>query len=245
MSSLGKLVPAMNQRIAVALAFVALAASPALAAPRHAPHAVGGAPGAGQAKPGGGDASGPLDKAPKGPAEHGGTAADGKVVGGKAGDGKAADGKPVGPIDLTRPDDGYGNQRRRTARPLFITTHAKPPVGAPATIALPHPPAITTLDQSRNAAGAAVPAAPVLPAVAGSARSEPTHFESTALGVKNNLGLGGATVHPAPVHIATTPAPPKPPVIGINGSTIHPSSSGIGGPAKDHSAITGSSYKHK
>jgi hypothetical protein len=148
MGNLGKLAPAMNWRIVAALACVALAASPGLAAHRHAPHA----------------------------GQH----------------------------------------------------------------------ATTPPDHARNAAAATVQTPPVPPAVAGSSRSEPGHVESAASGsVRNNLGLGGTGTHPAPVHIATTPAPPKPPVIGINGTTLHSTGTGIGGPAKDHSAVAGSSYKHK
>jgi hypothetical protein len=236
---MSSLAPAMNWRIVAALACLACAGSPALAAHRHAPHgsqsaapgpgAAGGTPPAGHAKPDGGDASGPHDAASKGP-DH---------------NGKATDGKPVGQIDLTRPDDGYGNQGRHAARPLFIAPHGKPAVGS-TTVVAPHPPAITALDHTRNAAGATVPVGPVPPAVVGAVRPEQVHLESAAFGsAKNNLGLGGTAVHPAPVHIVTTPAPPKPPVIGINGTTLHSSGGGIGGPAKDHSAIAGSSYKHK
>jgi hypothetical protein len=149
MGSLTKLAPAMNWRIAAALACVALAASPGLAAHRHGPHA----------------------------GEH----------------------------------------------------------------------AATAPDHTRNAAGATVPAPSVTPGMGGPAKLEPVHVESTAFGgPRNNLGLGsGAGAHPPPVHIATPPASPKPPVIGINGTTLHTSGTGIGGPAKDHSAIAGSSYKHK
>jgi hypothetical protein len=246
MSSLGKSAPAkfaaaMSWRIGVALACVALAASPGAAAPRHhAPHAgpsaapgagsSGGTPApAGQAKPEGGDASNPLDassKTPKGPA-----------------DGGKADSKSAGPIDLTRPDDGYANLRRRAARSLFIAAQKKPPIAS--TTVAPHPPAKVP-EHPRNAAGVVVPALPGQPTAVGSAKPEPVHVEPAAFGgTKNNLGLTPADGHAAPVHVATTPAPPKLPVIGINGTTLHPGSSGIGGPAKDHSAIAGSSYKHK
>jgi hypothetical protein len=228
MSSLRKFAPATSWRIAATLACVAFAASPGVAAGRHIPHAshpaapsaetAGGTPpAAGQAKPEGGDVA----------ADRGG---------------KAGDNKSVGPIDLTRPDDGYGNLRRRAARHLFIAAQKKPP--AATTIAL-HPPVTTTPEHLRNSAGATVPALPVVPAAVGSARPEPGHVEPGAFGgAKNSLGLG-LGVHPAPVHVATTPAPPKPPVIGINGTSLHAAGTGIGGPTKDHSAIGGSSYKHK
>jgi hypothetical protein len=103
-----------------------------------------------------------------------------------------------------------------------------------------------TTEHPRNSAGAAVPA---LPAVVGAAKPEPVHTEpgmTTALGApKNNLGLSTTNAHIAPIHVATTPAPPKPPVPGINGTNLHQAGPGIGGPAKDHSAIAGSSYRHK
>ncbi len=81
----------------------------------------------------------------------------------------------------------------------------------------------------------------------GAARPEPVHTEPTpAFGAaKNNLGLSPTGVHPVPVHVATTPTPPKAPVVGINGTSLHPANAGIGGPAKDRSAIAGSSYRHK
>jgi hypothetical protein len=250
MSSLRDLAPAMSWRIAATLACVTLAASPGFAAPRHAPrHAshptaqgAGQAGGAsapiGQAKPEGGDAATPVDTTaakttPKEPADRGG---------------KATDNKSVGPIDLTRPDDGYGNHanlRRRAARASLIAAHKKPPVVSPGA---PHPPVTATAEHPRNSAGVAMPGVPNLPAPAGAAKAEPVHTEPTAAtafgGGKNNLGLSATGVQPAPVHLATTPAPPKP-VVGINGTTLHQSGPGIGGPAKEHSAIAGSSYRHK
>lgn len=39
--------------------------------------------------------------------------------------------KSVGPIDLTRPDAGYANLRRRAARPSLIAAQKKPPVVSP------------------------------------------------------------------------------------------------------------------
>jgi hypothetical protein len=242
MTSLGKFAPAkFAPAIVAALACMTLVASPGYAARRHAPHAsppaagtgsAGGAlSSAGQAKPEGGDALNPLDTTskPKGPADNGG---------------KATDSKSVGPIDLTRPDDGYGNLRRRAARSLFIAAQKKLQVVSPTAVG-PHPSA-TMHEHARNAAGAVVPAPPGQPTAVGSGKAEPLHVEPAALGgAKNNLGLGPAGAHPAPVHVATTPAPPKPPVIGINGTTLHQAGPGIGGPAKDHSAIAGSSYKHK
>jgi hypothetical protein len=243
MNSLRKLAPGMSLRIVAALACVTLAASPGAAAARHAPHhagppaAQGGGQSAptpvGQAKPEGGEATPPVDATTtkttaKEPADRG----------------KSTDSKSVGPIDLTRPDDGYANLRRRAARTSLITPQKKLPAVAPATLAAHS--AAATAEHTRNAAGAAVPVAPTLPAAVGAARPEPVHAGPTAFGAaKNSLGLGAGAVHPAPVHVATTPAPPKPPVGGVNGTSLHQAGPGIGGPAKDHSAIAGSSYKHK
>jgi hypothetical protein len=245
MNSVRKFAPAMSWRIVAAVACVTLAASPGLAAGRHAPHhaaqtaghAGGASTPADQAKPEGGEAKTPVDTTaskttPKEPADRG----------------KPTDSKSVGRIDLTRPDDGYGNLRRRAARPSLIAAQKKSPIVRPANIVL-HPPAAATAEHPRNAAGAAVPAVPTLPAAVGAVKPEPVHAEPTAAtafgGAKNNLGLSATGIHPAPVHVATTPAPPKPPVIGINGTTLHQGGPGIGGPATDRSAIAGSSYRHK
>jgi hypothetical protein len=246
MSSLRKFVPAIRRRIVAVMACTAFTVGPSLAAGRHAPHhasqpaaqgagqAGGASTSTGQAKPPeGGNAAGPVDttaaKTPKEPADHG----------------KTTDSKSVGPIDLTRPDDGYANLRRRAARPSLIAAQKKSVV-APGTVA-PHPPAAATAEHARNAAGAAVPGAPALPPAVGAAKSEPLHAESVPGfgGAKNNLGLATTGTHPAAVHVATTPAAPKPPVIGINGTSLHQAGAGIGGPAKDHSAIGGSTYRHK
>jgi len=250
MSRLGKSAPDMNWRIVAALACVTLAcvtlaASPGFAASRHAPHAhqpagQGSGPGGNAAaptaptKPNAGDA-GAIDASaskttPKEPVDRGS---------------KTTDSKSVGPIDLTRPDDGYGNLHRHAIRPSLVAAQKKLPTAAPATLA-PHPPASATAEHPRNATGAAVPAVTTQPGF-GAARSEPVHTEPTpAFGAtKNNLGLSPAGVHPVPVHVATTPTPPKPPVAGINGTSLHPANAGIGGPAKDRSAIAGSSYRHK
>jgi hypothetical protein len=242
--SLRRFAPATGWAIVAALACVTLV-GPALAAARHTPHAsqpaaqAAGAAGAastpaGQAKPDAGEASTSVDTnaskaTPMGPVDRGG---------------KTNDSKSVGPIDLTRPDDGYGNLRRRATRPSLIAAQKKPPTVTP-TIA-PHPPASAIVEHLRNATGATVSATPAQPAGFGVARPEPAHAPPGAAfgAVKNNLGLSPSGLHPTPVHVATTPAPPKPPVAGINGTSLHPAANGIGGPAKNHSAIAGSSYRH-
>ena len=241
-----KFAQATSWRIVAALACVTLATGPGLAAGRHAPHhpgqpaaqGAGQAGGAstsnGQAKPEGGNAAGRIDTTaekttPKEPADRG----------------KTTDSKSAGPIDLTRPDDGYANLRRRAARTSLIAAQKRPPVPAP-TVPTAHPPAAAATEHARNAAGAAVPAPPALSAAVGAARPAPVHPElvPTLGGAKNNLGLSTTGVHPAPVHVATTPAAPRPPVIGINGTSLHPTGAGIGGPARDRSAIGGSLYRH-
>jgi hypothetical protein len=254
MSSLRKFAPSMNWRIVAALTCVTLAGSPGLAAGRHAPHASqpaaqGGGPGggasasvpAGQAGRDAGEASRPVDTidttvsktSPKGPVDRGG---------------KTTDSKSVGPIDLTRPDDGYGNLRRRAARPSLIAAQKRLQIATPATVA-PHPPASAMVDHPRNAAGAVVPGMSTPPVGLGAAKPGPVHTEpatASAFGAgKNSLGLSATGLHAVPVHVATTPAPTKPLVAGINGTSLHPAALGIGGPAKDHSAIAGSSYRHK
>jgi hypothetical protein len=238
MSSLRTLGLAMRWRIA-ALACAALAAGPVLAAGRHAPHhasqpaaqgagqAGSGSTSAGPTRPEGGNATGPVDTTaakttPKEPADHG----------------KPTDSKSVGPIDLTRPDDGYANLRRRAARHSLIAAQKKPPVVAPGV----HPPAAATAEHTRNAAGAVMLPAP--PAAVGAARPEPVHAESVPAfgGARNNLGLSTTSAHPAAVHVATTP---KPPVNGINGTSLHQGGPGIGGPATDRAVIGGSTYRHR
>ena len=248
MSSLRKFAPSMSRRTVAALACMTLAASSGLAAGRHAPHASQPGPQgagpvgasvsvpAGPAKPDAGETSSPVDTtasktSPKGPVDRGG---------------KATDSKSVGPIDLTRPDDGYGNLRRRAARPSLIAAQKKLQPVTAATVA-PHPPASAMVDHPRNAAGAVVPGMSATPVGFGSAKPGPVHTEpAIAFGAaRNSLGLSATVVHPIPVHVATTPAPTKPPVAGINGTSVHPAGLGIGGPTKEHSAIAGSSFRHK
>jgi hypothetical protein len=239
MSSLAKFGPARSWRVVAAVACVTLATGPGLAAGRHhTPHAsqpagtpAGGASvPTGEAKPAAGETS--IDTAvskatPKEPTDRGGKAADSKS-----------------PIDFTRPDNGYNhdNLRRRAARTLLIAAQKKP-AAVPTAAVAPHPPGPASAEHPRNAAGAAVPA---VSTAFGAARPEPVRADPAAAvgGAKNNLGLGAPGAHP-PVHVATTPGPPRPPVQGINGTSLHQAGPSIGGPAKDHSPIAGSSYRHK
>ena len=224
MSSMRKFAPATSWRIVAALACVALAAGPGLAAGRHAPHHASqpAAQGAGQA---GGASTSAGQAKPEGGNAHGSHRYDG-------GRRRRRRSRPTAAKRRTASRSVRSTSRGRTTAtptcaaaprgPRSSRAQKKPPVLAPA-VRHPHPPAAATAEHARNAAGAAVPAAPALPAAVGAARPEPVHAESVpAFGVaKNNLGLSTTGVHPAPVHVATTPAAPKPPVIGINGTSLH------------------------
>jgi hypothetical protein len=61
---------------------------------------------------------------------------------------------------------------------------------------------------------------------------------------KNSLGVSVNDKHPSAIHVTATNA--TAPVTGINGTTMghHPGVGGIGGPAKERSAIGGSAF-HK
>jgi len=249
MSRQGKFVPTIDWRIVAAFACVAFAADPSLAAGRHhAPHAHppaaqggGSQGGAAAATPeaksdaDNGRASAPIDSdAPK------------RSAGADKGSKATGDGKSVGPIDLTRPDDGYGNHenlRRRAARTALIAAQKKKLQVAPSTNVAAHPPgaAGVTDPHPRNSAGA------VLPSAVTAAKPEPIRGEPAggAFGsARNNLGLGTTDVHATATHVIATPAP-KTPVVGINGTSLHHADTGIGGPAKDHSATAGSTIRRK
>jgi hypothetical protein len=229
-----------NSWIVATLVCAILAASPGLAASRQPPHAH--QPAAHGAEPGG-NASAAKPVAGEATPSFGPSAS--KMTSKRPIDqgGKTAGSKPVGPIDLTRPDDGYADLRRRAIGPSLVAAEKKlrtlPPAGAGVAL---HPPAAATPNYLRNATGAMVPAGPTQLGF-GLARREPSQAAPTNTfgSTKNSLGLSPTAVHPAPVHVAT----PAPPVIGINGTSLHPAGGGIGGPAKDRSAIPGSSYRHK
>jgi hypothetical protein len=60
---------------------------------------------------------------------------------------------------------------------------------------------------------------------------------------KNSLGVSVNDKHPSPIHLTATGV--TAPVTGINGTTLgHAGVNGIGGPAKERSAIGGSAF-HK
>ena len=138
---------------------------------------------AGPAKPDAGETSSPVDTtasktSPKGPVDRGG---------------KATDSKSVGPIDLTRPDDGYGNLRRRAARPSLIAAQKKLQPVTAATVA-PHPPASAMVDHPRNAAGAVVPGMSATPL--GSVRQSPGRSTPNRPSLSELPGTASASARP-------------------------------------------------
>jgi hypothetical protein len=140
-------------------------------------------------------------------------------------------------IDLVRPDDGYASLRRRAARSSLVSPAQKklPPVAPLAITFRPPSPAGTTSESARNSAAMPIPAhinAPKLSAVGG----EPANTGSA----KNSLGLSTNATHQHEIRITAVPFP----VTGINGSTMgHAGVTGIGGPAKERSAIGGSARR--
>jgi hypothetical protein len=146
-------------------------------------------------------------------------------------------------IDLVRPDDGYANLRRRAARSSLVANaqRKKPQIVAPVT-GTPHAPAAVgpTVEQARNSTGApvsanvnltkpgAIHAVPAVPANTGPA--------------KNSLGVSLNETHHRDIHVTATTA--MAPVNGVNGTTMgRVGLTGIGGPAKERSAIGGSAFR--
>jgi hypothetical protein len=141
-------------------------------------------------------------------------------------------------IDLVRHDDGYINLHRRATRSSLIAAKKKLAV-VPPVVVMPHPPLpadATKVEPVRNSAGVT---APVIK------KTEPIHT-APDLPVnpglaKNSVGVGINEIHRPQVHVTATGT--TAPVPGINGTTFG-HGGGIGGPAKDRSAINGSSF-HK
>jgi hypothetical protein len=141
-------------------------------------------------------------------------------------------------IDLVRHDDGYINLRRRATRSSLIAAKKKLPIIAPVAVA-PHLPlpAGATVEPVRNSAGVTATAVKKPDPIA--AVPEVTAKPGLA---KNNLGLSVNEIRRPEVHVTATGA--VAPVTGINGTTMgHAGVGGIGGPAKDRSAIGGSTYR--
>jgi hypothetical protein len=145
-------------------------------------------------------------------------------------------------IDPGRPGDGYTNLQRRAARSSVISAmpRKKPQIVAPVALA-PHPtsPAGPTADPVRNAAGLPMSAHVNLPKP-GAVRAGANEPPNPGL-ARNSLGLSVNEAHRHEIRVtATTTAP----VAGINGTTMgHAGTTGIGGPAKERSAIGGATFR--
>jgi hypothetical protein len=148
-------------------------------------------------------------------------------------------GKAEHDIDLVRHDDGYINLRRRATRPSLVAAKKKLQIVPPVAVTShPSVPAGATVEPVRNSAGVTVPAVKKPDPIA----AVPEVAAKPGL-AKNSVGLSVNEIHRPEVHVTATGA--VVPVTGINGTTMgHAGVGGIGGPAKDRSAIGGSTY-HK
>jgi hypothetical protein len=151
-------------------------------------------------------------------------------------------------IDLIRPDDGYANLRRRATRSSLVAAGQKkklqvvPPVAVtPRQLS----PARTPAEPLRNSAGVAFPISTGV-GKPDSIRSIPGGPVDTDL-AKNSVGMSlgeihRPEIHRPEIHLAATGM--MVPVTGINGTTMgHAGAGGVGGPAKDRSAINGSALR--
>lgn len=235
----------VSWRILAVVAFTAIVAQPALAAEAkptpHADAAQGGAP-SGAAAPAEGKTE--LDTAAH-TAPHSGSTVRGHVKGpgADAAHGGVVSGTAPGStpsIDLVRPDDGYTNLRHRAVGASLIAGRKQNPEFGRPNIA-PHLPSVgPAAEPSRTATGTIAPALPLITRPDG---LHPNGIVPTGL-PRNNLGLAATEPHrpdmPMVPHVAL------PMVSGINGTTMgHTNPSTIGGAAKDHSAIAGTSYRHR
>jgi hypothetical protein len=219
----------INRWLLAAIACVALTADASLAAGRH-----------GKSTPRSGGA-----------VSHEVTAGDRAAKGGtgEAGvepghDATRSGGKPDASargIDLVRHDDGYINLRRRATRSTLIGAKTKLPI-APTVAVTPHPPSPTgaAAEPAKNSTGANAVVTKPNPVHTGPAPVVPVNAGLA----KNSVGLSVNDKHPSAIHVTATGA--TAPVTGINGTTMghHPGIGGIGGPAKERSATSGSSF-HK
>jgi hypothetical protein len=144
-------------------------------------------------------------------------------------------------IDLVRHDDGYINLRRRATRSTLIAAKTKLPIGLPVVVA-PHPPSPPGAagEPLKNSTGVNTVATKPNPVHTGPAPVVPVNAGLA----KNSVGLSVSDKHPSAIHVTATGG--TAPVTGINGTTMghHPGIGGIGGPAKERSATSGSSF-HK
>jgi hypothetical protein len=142
-------------------------------------------------------------------------------------------------IDLVRHDDGYINLRRRATRSTLIAAKKKLPIVPPVAVtAHPLSPTGAAAEPLRNSAGVNAVVAKPNPVHTGPVPVVPVNAGLA----KNSLGLSVNDKNPSAIHVTATGVPA--PVTGINGTTMgHAGVSGIGGPAKDRSAIGGSSFR--
>jgi hypothetical protein len=148
-------------------------------------------------------------------------------------------------IDLVRPDDGYASPglRRRATRSSLIAAGEKKKLQIVPTVAATFRPpsaASAALGPLRNAAG--VTGHP------GIGKPDSIHTVPGALvrtgPAKNSLGMSVTEMRRPEAHVTAPGAMPV--VAGISGTTMgHAGLSGVGGPAKDRSGITGSGFRHK
>jgi hypothetical protein len=156
-------------------------------------------------------------------------------------------------IDLIRPDDGYANLRRRETRSSLVAAGQKKKLQVVPPVAVtPHQlsAARTPAEPSRNSAGIAFPVSTGV-GKPDSIRTMPGGPVNTSL-AKNSVGMSlgeiyrpethRLEIHRPETHLAATGM--MAPVTGINGTTMgHAGAGGIGGPAKDRSAINGSALR--
>jgi hypothetical protein len=219
----------INRWLFAAIAFVALTADASLAAGRH-----------GKSAPRSGAAVS-HDATVSDPALKSGT---GEAATESGRDATRSGSKPDAAahgIDLVRHDDGYINLRRRATRPSLIAAKKKLSI-VPTVAVTPHPPspAGAAVEPAKNSTGANAVVTKPNPVHTGPAPVVPVNAGLA----KNSVGLSVSDKHPSAIHVTATGA--TAPVTGINGTTMghHPGIGGIGGPAKERSATSGSSF-HK
>jgi hypothetical protein len=151
-------------------------------------------------------------------------------------------------IDLIRADDGYANLRRRATRPSLVATGQKKKLQVVPPVAVtPHQlsPVRTPAEPLRNSAGVAFPVSTGV-GKPDSIRTMPGGPVNTGL-AKNSVGMSLGEIHRPEIHRPETHLAATgmtAPVSGINGTTMgHAGAGGIGGPAKDRSAINGSALR--
>src|SRR5271168_2106487 len=138
-------------------------------------------------------------------------------------------------IDLVPPDDGYAGLHRRATRSSLIAGQKKKLLVVPP-VAVTHQvfPASTPVEAPRNSAGVALPVTTGV-GKPDSIRTVPAVQVNTGP-AKNSVGMSLGETNRPQIHQTATGT--MAPVTGINGTTMgHAGAGGIGGPAKDRSAI--------